>query len=142
MDIEEKAENLNLKEAEQLKEIINNSTDKLMQNLSNIFSATKFESNNRTGNIELNENMDSMANEINTLLNVVHKLKIRELKMINYKRENIDPIFIGEQENARLKNDIFKNNCKKLEDLYQNINNTLNDMKKSEFYVMCKKICD
>jgi hypothetical protein len=142
MDIEEKAENLNLKEAEQLKEIINNSTDKLMQNLSNIFSATKFESNNRTGNIELNENMDSMANEINTLLNVVHKLKIRELKMINYKRENIDPIFIGEQENARLKNDIFKNNCKKLEDLYQNINNTLNDMKKSEFYVMCKKICE
>ena len=142
MDIEDKAENLNLKEAEQLKEIINNSTDKLMQNLSNIFSATKFESNNRTGNIELNENMDSMANEINTLLNVVHKLKIRELKMINYKRENIDPIFIGEQENARLKNDIFKNNCKKLEDLYQNINNTLNDMKKSEFYVMCKKICD
>jgi len=113
-----------------------------MQNLSNIFSATKFESNNRTGNIELNENMDSMANEINTLLNVVHKLKIRELKMINYKRENIDPIFIGEQENARLKNDIFKNNCKKLEDLYQNINNTLNDMKKSEFYVMCKKICE
>ena len=142
MDIEEKAENLNLKEAEQLKEIINNSTDKLMQNLSNIFSVTKFESNNRTGNIELNENMDSMANEINTLLNVVHKLKIRELKMINYKRENIDPIFIGEQENARLKNDIFKNNCKKLEDLYQNINNTLNDMKKSEFYVMCKKICE
>jgi hypothetical protein len=142
MDIEDKAENLNLKEAEQLKEIINNSTDKLMQNLSNIFSATKFESNNRTGNIELNENMDSMANEINTLLNVVHKLKIRELKMINYKRENIDPIFIGEQENARLKNDIFKNNCKKLEDLYQNINNTLNDMKKSEFYVMCKKICE
>ena len=142
MDIEDKAENLNLKEAEQLKEIINNSTDKLMQNLSNIFSATKFESNNRTGNIELNENMDSMANEINTLLNVVHKLKIRELKMINYKRENIDPIFIGEQENARLKNEIFKNNCKKLEDLYQNINNTLNDMKKSEFYVMCKKICE
>ena len=142
MDIKDKAENLNLKEAEQLKEIINNSTDKLMQNLSNIFSATKFESNNRTGNIELNENMDSMANEINTLLNVVHKLKIRELKMINYKRENIDPIFIGEQENARLKNDIFKNNCKKLEDLYQNINNTLNDMKKSEFYVMCKKICE
>ena len=142
MDIVDKAENLNLKEAEQLKEIINNSTDKLMQNLSNIFSATKFESNNRTGNIELNENMDSMANEINTLLNVVHKLKIRELKMINYKRENIDPIFIGEQENARLKNDIFKNNCKKLEDLYQNINNTLNDMKKSEFYVMCKKICE
>ena len=142
MDIEDKAENLNLKEAEQLKEIINNSTDKLMQNLSNIFSATKFESNNRTGNIELNENMDSMANEINTLLNVVHKLKIRELKMINYKRENIDPIFIVEQENARLKNDIFKNNCKKLEDLYQNINNTLNDMKKSEFYVMCKKICE
>ena len=142
MDIADKAENLNLKEAEQLKEIINNSTDKLMQNLSNIFSATKFESNNRTGNIELNENMDSMANEINTLLNVVHKLKIRELKMINYKRENIDPIFIGEQENARLKNDIFKNNCKKLEDLYQNINNTLNDMKKSEFYVMCKKICE
>ena len=79
MDIEDKAENLNLKEAEQLKEIINNSTDKLMQNLSNIFSATKFESNNRTGNIELNENMDSMANEINTLLNVVYKLKIREL---------------------------------------------------------------
>ena len=142
MDIEEKAENLNLKEAEQLKEIINNSTDKLMQNLSNIFSATKFESNNRTGNIELNENMDSMANEINTLLNVVHKLKIRELKMINYKRENIDLISFGEKENARLKNDIFKNNCKKLEDLYQNINNTLNDMKKSEFYVMCKKICD
>ena len=142
MDIEDKAENLNLKEAEQLKEIINNSTDKLMQNLSNIFSATKFESNNRTGNIELNENMDSMANEINTLLNVVHKLKIRELKMINYKRENIDLISFGEQENASLKNEIFKNNCKKLEDLYQNINNTLNDMKKSEFYVMCKKICE
>ena len=37
MDIEDKAENLNLKEAEQLKEIINNSTDKLMKNLSNIF---------------------------------------------------------------------------------------------------------
>ena len=73
-------ESINSQEAKELKNIINNSADTLLKDLSNIFSVTKIETSNITkGNIELNESMDSMANEINTLLNVVNKLKIREL---------------------------------------------------------------
>ena len=80
--------NNNLKEAEELKKIVNNSSNELIKNLTNIFSATKFESSNlKSGNVDIYINMDSMANEINSLLNVVNKLKIKELKKKNHLKE-------------------------------------------------------
>ena len=136
---QKKIEGINNQEAKELKNIINNSADKLIKNLSNIFSVTKFDSNNiGTGNIELNESMDSMANEINTLLNVVNKLKIRELK-VRHSPEKITDITDKEEKLMELEK-IRKRNCKYLEDVYQNINNTLLELKNSEFYLMAKKI--
>ena len=92
--------------------------------------------------------MDSMANEINLLLNVVNKLKIKELKKKNHLKEtqqkieeidiNIDPIKQKEKEKERKK---FNDNLQKTMDIYQNINNELADLKKSEFYTMSKRIC-
>jgi hypothetical protein len=141
--------NNNLKEAEELKKIVNNSSNELIKNLTNIFSATKFESSNlKSGNVDIYINMDSMANEINSLLNVVNKLKIKELKKKNHLKEtqqkieeidiNIDPIKQKEKEKERKK---FNDNLQKTMDIYQNINNELADLKKSEFYTMSKRIC-
>ena len=141
--------NNNLKEAEELKKIVNNSSNELIKNLTNIFSATKFESSNlKSGNVAIYINMDSMANEINSLLNVVNKLKIKELKKKNHLKEtqqkieeidiNIDPIKQKEKEKERKK---FNDNLQKTMDIYQNINNELADLKKSEFYTMSKRIC-
>ena len=132
-------ESINSQEAKELKSIINNSADTLLKDLSNIFSVTKIETSNITkGNIELNESMDSMANEINTLLNVVNKLKIRELK-VRHSPEKITDITNKEEKLMELEK-IRKRNCKCLEDIYQNINNTLLELKNSEFYLMAKKI--
>ena len=115
-------ESINSQEAKELKNIINNSADTLLKDLSNIFSVTKIETSNITkGNIELNESMDSMANEINTLLNVVNKLKIRELK-VRHSPEKITDITDKEEKLMELEK-IRKRNCKYLEDIYQNINN-------------------
>ena len=141
--------NNNLKEAEELKKIVNNSSNELIKNLTNIFSATKFESSNlKSGNVDIYINMDSMANEINSLLNVVNKLKIKELKKKNHLKEtqqkieeidiNIVPIKQKEKEKERKK---FNDNLQKTMDIYQNINNELADLKKSEFYTMSKRIC-
>ena len=141
--------NNNLKEAEELKKIVNNSSNELIKNLTNIFSATKFESSNlKSGNVDIYINMDSMANEINSLLNVVNKLKIKELIKKNHLKEtqqkieeidiNIDPIKQKEKEKERKK---FNDNLQKTMDIYQNINNELADLKKSEFYTMSKRIC-
>ena len=141
--------NNNLKEAEELKKIVNNSSNELIKNLTNIFSATKFESSNlKSGNVDIYINMDSMANEINSLINVVNKLKIKELKKKNHLKEtqqkieeidiNIDPIKQKEKEKERKK---FNDNLQKTMDIYQNINNELADLKKSEFYTMSKRIC-
>ena len=132
-------ETINSEEAKELKKIINDSTEKLMKNLSNIFSATKFESSNiKSANIELNENMDSMANQINTLLNIVNKLKIREIKTRQNPNENIDGINKASEDYKKR----IKNNCKALEEIYQNINNTLAELKKSEYYILSKTISD
>ena len=141
--------NNNLKEAEELKKIVNNSSNELIKNLTNIFSATKFESSNlKSGNVDIYINMDSMANEINSLINVVNKLKIKELKKKNHLKEtqqkieeidiNIDPIKQKEKEKERKK---FNDYLQKTMDIYQNINNELADLKKSEFYTMSKRIC-
>ena len=79
-----------------------------------------------------------MANQINTLLNIVNKLKIREIKTRQYQNENIDDINkVSEQYKKRI-----KNNCKALEEIYQNINNTLAELKKSEYYILSKTISD
>ena len=123
MEDKKNSENNNLKEAKELKEIVNHSSNELIENLSNIFSSTKFDMKNiKTGNIDINKNMDSIANEINTLLNVINKLKIKELK----------------KEKEREKN---RNVLQKAIDTYQNINNYLTDLKKTDFYIMSKKIC-
>ena len=139
---EKNAESLNSLEAKELKEKINNSSDKLIKDLSNIFSATKIDKNNNIskGNILLNESMDSMANEINTLLNIVNKLKIKELQLKNVPDKFID--IIKEEEMLKEYEKAKKKNCKYLEDIYQNINNTLMELKKTEFYIMAKKIID
>ena len=148
-------ENETSEESKEIKNIINNSSDKLIQNLSNIFAATKFNSNDkRLGNIDINENMDSIANEINTLLNIVNKLKIKEIK--NYPQKNTDDsikindeipnndiegCFQKKREHYKKNQKKLKNDLKFLEELNQNINNTIFEMKKSEFYLLSKKIC-
>ena len=136
MEDKKNSENNDLNEAKELKEIVNHSSNELIQNLSNIFSATKFDMNNmKTGNIEINKNMDSIANELNTLLNVINKLKIKELKK---KKVEPDKNKIQLEKEKEREND--KNFLRKSLDTYQNINNTLADLKKTEFYVMSKKI--
>ena len=136
------SENNNLKEAKELKEIVNHSSNELIENLSNIFSATKFDMKNiKTGNIDINKNMDSIANEINTLLNVINKLKIKELKKekVEPEKNKIQFEKDREKEKEREKNrNVF---LQKAIDTYQNINNYLTDLKKTDFYIMSKKIC-
>ena len=135
------SQNNNLKEAKELKEIVNHSSNELIENLSNIFSATKFDMKNiKTGNIDINKNMDSIANEINTLLNVINKLKIKELKKekVEPEKNKIQYEKDREKEKEREKN---RNVLQKAIDTYQNINNYLTDLKKTDFYIMSKKIC-
>ena len=79
MDVE--IEKTNEEQKKELHLFIDSSTNNLVKNLSNIFEALKFDNNNG-GNVELNENIDSMANEINTLLNIVNKrIKNKKKKM-------------------------------------------------------------
>ena len=145
--IKQEIESVNSKEAKDLKNSVNNSADKLIQNLTNIISATKFGANDISANIEINENMDSMGNEINKLLNIVNKLKIKEIK--NLPQKNIDTELSddGVELCLKKKKDLYEQNQKKikinikcLEDLNQNINDTLLEMRKSEFYLMSRKI--
>ena len=127
--------------SKELKEIVNHSSNELIENLSNIFSATKFDMKNiKTGNIDINKNMDSIANEINTLLNVINKLKIKELKKekVEPEKNKIQYEKDREKEKEREKN---RNVLQKAIDTYQNINNYLTDLKKTDFYIMSKKIC-
>ena len=141
MEDKKNSENNNLKEAKELKEIVNHSSNELIENLSNIFSATKFDMKNiKTGNIDINKNMDSMANEINTLLNVINKLKIKELKKekVEPEKNKIQYEKDREKEKERENN---RNVLLKAIDTYQNINNYLTDLKKTDFYIMSKKIC-
>ena len=142
MEDKKNSENNNLKEAKELKEIVNHSSNELIENLSNIFSATKFDMKNiKTGNIDINKNMDSIANEINTLLNVINKLKIKELKKekVEPEKNKIQYEKDREKETEREKNrNVF---LQKAIDTYQNINNYLTDLKKTDFYIMSKKIC-
>jgi len=141
MEDKKNSENNNLKEAKELKEIVNHSSNELIENLSNIFSATKFDMKNiKTGNIDINKNMDSIANEINTLLNVINKLKIKELKKekVEPEKNKIQFEKDREKEKEREKN---RNVLQKAIDTYQNINNYLTDLKKTDFYIMSKKIC-
>ena len=145
--IKQEIESVNSKEAKDLKNSVNNSADKLIQNLTNIISATKFGANDISANIEINENMDSMGNEINKLLNIVNKLKIKEIK--NLPQKNIDTelsdndieLYLKEKKVQYEQNQKkIKINIKCLEDLNQNINDTLLEMRKSEFYLMSRKI--
>ena len=141
MEDKKNSENNNLKEAKELKEIVNHSSNELIENLSNIFSSTKFDMKNiKTGNIDINKNMDSIANEINTLLNVINKLKIKELKKekVEPEKNKIQFEKDREKEKEREKN---RNVLQKAIDTYQNINNYLTDLKKTDFYIMSKKIC-
>ena len=141
MEDKKNSENNNLKEAKELKEIVNHSSNELIENLSNIFSATKIDMKNiKTGNIDINKNMDSIANEINTLLNVINKLKIKELKKekVEPEKNKIQYEKDREKEKEREKN---RNVLQKAIDTYQNINNYLTDLKKTDFYIMSKKIC-
>ena len=142
MEDKKNSENNNLKEAKELKEIVNHSSNELIENLSNIFTATKFDMKNiKTGNIDINKNMDSIANEINTLLNVINKLKIKELKKekVEPEKNKIQYEKDREKEKEREKNrNVF---LQKAIDTYQNINNYLTDLKKTDFYIMSKKIC-
>ena len=142
MEDKKNSENNNLEEAKELKEIVNHSSNELIENLSNIFSATKFDMKNiKTGNIDINKNMDSIANEINTLLNVINKLKIKELKKekVEPEKNKIQFEKDREKEKEREKNrNVFLHNAI---DTYQNINNYLTDLKKTDFYIMSKKIC-
>ena len=141
MEDKKNSENNNLKEAKELKEIVNHSSNELIENLSNIFSATKFDMKNiKTGNIDINKNMDSIANEINTFLNVINKLKIKELKKekVEPEKNKIQYEKDREKEKERERN---RNVLQKAIDTYQNINNYLTDLKKTDFYIMSKKIC-
>ena len=141
MEDKKNSENNNLKEAKELKEIVNHSSNELIENLSNIFSSTKFDMKNiKTGNIDINKNMDSIANEINTLLNVINKLKIKELKKekVEPEKNKIQFEKDREKEKERERN---RNVLQKAIDTYQNINNYLTDLKKTDFYIMSKKIC-
>ncbi len=124
-------------EANELKKTINVSTENLMINLSNIFNATKIDKNIKSENVDLNESMDSMANEINTLLNIVNKLKIKEFKTYEQKNKEDFEMFL---QRKAMENKNYKNKIKKLEDLYQNISNNLFDLKKSEYYPLIKKL--
>ena len=96
--------------------------------------------NIKTGNIDINKNMDSIANEINTLLNVINKLKIKELKKekVEPEKNKIQYEKDREKEKERENN---RNVLLKAIDTYQNINNYLTDLKKTDFYIMSKKIC-
>jgi hypothetical protein len=81
--------------------------------------------------------MDSIANELNTLLNVINKLKIKELKKKKVEPEKNKIQIEKEKEKEREKDKYF---LKKTIDTYQNINNTLTELKKTEFYIISKKI--
>ena len=118
MDVE--IEKNNEEQKKELHLFIDSSTNNLVKNLSNIFEALKFDNNNG-GNVELNENIDSMANEINTLLNIVNKMKFRELKNQEQK----------EKSDYRISNSQIVEPLKKLTELDQNIGTYLLEMKKT-----------
>ena len=114
---------------EQKKELhllIDSSTNNLVRSISNIFDAMKFDNNNNVqsgGNIEINENMDSIANEINTLLNITNKMKFKELKC-----NEDEP-----KKNNNKINSLIIDTLKKLTEIHENIQRDLLEMKKSTF---------
>ena len=118
MDVE--IEKNNEEQKKELHLFIDSSTNNLVKNLSNIFEALKFDNNNG-GNVELNENIDSMANEINTLMNIVNKMKFKELKNQEQKEKN----------EYRINNSQIVESLKKLAELDQNIGTYLLEMKKT-----------
>ena len=130
MDSEKSAE----EQKKELHLLIDSSTNNLVKNLSNIFDALKFTQGNvqSSGNIEINENMDSISNEINTLLNIVNKMKFREIRLKEAGQMN-------DMNNNH--NKIIVDSLKKLTDIHENIENYLMETKKSYIATMAKYIC-
>ena len=106
--------------------LIDSSTNNLVKSLKNIVDALKFEPGNvqSSGNVEINENMDLIANEINTLLNMVNKMKLKEIN--NQENEKIN-------ENYNKTKKIVSDSLKKLIDINENVENQLCEMKKNPF---------
>ena len=106
--------------------LIDSSTNNLVKSLKNIVDALKFEPGNvqSSGNVEINENMDLIANEINTLLNMVNKMKLKEIN--NHENEKIN-------ENYNKTKKIVSDSLKKLIDINENVENQLCEMKKNPF---------
>ena len=128
MELEKSTE----EQKKELHSLIDSSTNNLVKNLSNIFEALKFDQSNvqSSGNIEINENMDSITNEINTLLNIVYKMKFRELKK---KEEQKYDSF------SQSKNII---EClKKMTEIHESIETYLMEIKKTNFNTMARYIC-
>lgn len=124
-NLEDQKKNLHL--------LIDSSTNNIVKSLEKIFDALKFEQNNfqSSGNIEINENMDSLIDEINCLLNIVNKMKFQELK---YQ----DVIKID----AYSRNKSIIDSLKKLTEIHDNISNNLIDLQKSNFNSMYNYICN
>ena len=106
--------------------LIDSSMNNLVKSLKNIVDALKFEPGNvqSSGNVEINENMDLIANEINTLLNMVNKMKLKEIN--NQENEKIN-------ENYNKTKKIVSDSLKKLIDINENVENQLCEMKKNPF---------
>ena len=119
-------EKSNEEQKKELHLLIDSSTNNLVKNLQNIFNALKTEPGNvqSSGNVEINENMDSMANEINTLLNLVNKMKFKELNYQEFEQKN--------ESCHQTKKKIIEK-LKSLAQIHENVENQLLEMKKSNF---------
>jgi hypothetical protein len=120
-------------ERKELHILINSSTNNIVKSLENIFVALKFDENNfqSPGNIEITENTDSIINEINCLLNIVNKMKFKELSHQEVEKTDINS-----------KNKAIIDSLKKLTEIHENVSNNLIDLQKSSFMSMIKYICN
>ena len=126
-------EKSNEEQKKELHLLVDSSTNNLVKNLRNIFSALKTEPGNvqSSGNVEINENMDSMANEINTLLNLVNKMKFKELNYQEFEQKN---------ESCHQTKKTIIEKLKTLAQIHENVENQLFEMKKSTFAHMMNYI--
>ena len=106
--------------------LIDSSTNNLMKSLKNIVAALKFDQDNikSSGNVEINDNMDSIANEINSLLNMVNKMKLKELN--NQEHDKSNEIY-GKNKK------VITDSLIKLTDIHENVENQLFEIKKNSF---------
>ena len=128
-DLQEKKKNLH--------NLVDSTSRNLVKSLENIINALEFSNNqnDRDSNIQINSGMEALSNDLNTLHNIINKMRVKELK---YDKEKL-----ATENKIYSKKKLIKATMDKLIDIHESISQDVLEMQRSIFcniynYIKCE----